>query len=1067
MKNFKNVLLIALFFVTATVLGQGVTTSSVGGKVIDNLNEPLPGANIVVVHVPSGTKYGASTNFDGLYRISNMRTGGPYQITISFVGYANFQREGLFLNLGVSEKINAKLQENANVLEEVVVTSSSSTKDGSETKVSRKQIASLPTLSRSVADFARLTPQAQISGDNSISIGGQNNRYNAIYLDGAVNNDVFGLSSTGTNGGQTGVSPISLDAIDQFQINIAPFDVRQSGFAGGSINAITKSGTNKTQASVYSFFRNEKFAGKTPVDIAGNNERKKLEEFTALTYGARVGGAIKENKLFYFVNYERQDNETPRAFFVDNYLGNSSATDLSNLSQFITNEYGYNVGGYESAISSLKSDKLIAKIDWNINDNNKLSLKHSYVKGVNNNANSSSTRGISFSNGNQVFESITNTSTLELNSTFGNNYSNNLVVGYTSVSDDRGFNGNPFPNVKIRDGGGSIYFGSEAYSTANLLETDVLTITDNFEIFAGAHKVTIGTHNEFSSVNNVFFGRNYGYYEFANVNDFLTKQKAIRYRLGYSLIGGNGDTSEGSAKFNSYQLGLYFQDEVTVSDKFKVTAGLRFDVPFWENGRNNQDFNTRTVGLLKAAGKDLKGARVGKGINSKLHISPRVGFTWDVKGDRSTKIRGGFGIFTSRVPLVWPGGAYNNNGVTSGAVDNQSRYGDFIPDFNTDVNSQFKDPLPGSGTTGGNVDLFAADFMLPQVFKVNLAVDQKLPANFNISADFIWNENIRAIQYENINLEGPQFSTTEPGSRPNYGGVRVDNNYRGVYLASNTSEGHSWNFATTLSKNYYSDFIDVRAQASYSYGDSYVVNDPTSSQNSSQWSRVENRNGANDLGLSRSDFSQGHRALSNASIDLKWNKSNKTTLGLFYDASQGNVFSYVYDDRGDLADDSGQSNSLVFVPADASQINLVDDGSFTAAQQWTALNSFIEGNDYLRSRRGKFSERNGDRSKWSHVIDLKFAHEFKLSGKKNSHAIELTADIFNFTNLLNKNWGKRYYSGSYSAVQLVKFEGFEADGTTPTYSYDPSAETSLNRSDDSGLNSSRWQMQLGVRYKFN
>ncbi|PKH49761.1 TonB-dependent receptor [Tenacibaculum sp. Bg11-29] len=1065
MRNFKNVLLAALFFVTATVLGQGVTTSSMRGKITDNLNEPLPGANVLVVHVPSGTKYGASTNFDGLYRISNMRIGGPYKVTISFVGYANSVKEGLYLNLGVTETVSVKLQENANVLEEVIISTSSNTKDGSETKVSRKQIASLPTLSRSIADFARLTPQAQISGDNQISIAGQNNRYNAIYLDGAVSNDVFGLSSSGTNGGQTGVSPISLDAIDQFQINIAPFDVKQSGFAGGSINAITKSGTNKTQASAYSFFRNEKLAGKTPVDVAGSNERIKLPEFTALTYGARIGGAIKEDKLFYFVNYEKQDNETPRTFFVDNYTGDSDATALSNLSQFIANEYGYNVGGYENAISSLKSDKLIAKLDWNINDNHKLSLKHSYVKGVSNRANSSSTRSINFSNGNQVFESTTNTSTLELNSTFGSKYSNNLVVGYTKVKDDRGFNGNPFPNVRIRDGRGRVSFGSEAFSTANLLESEVLTLTDNFDIFAGAHKVTIGTHNEFSSMNNVFFGRNFGYYEFANVNDFLTKQNAIRYRLGYSLIGGNGDTSEGSAKFNAYQFGIYFQDEVTVSDKFKVTAGLRFDVPFWENGRNNPDFNTRTIGLLKAAGKDLKGARVGKGIDSKMHISPRVGFAWDVKGDRSTKIRGGFGIFTSRVPLVWPGGAYNNNGVTSGNID--IRGAGNTPVFNPDVNSQFQDPVAGSGAIAGSVDLFAANFMLPQVFKVNLAIDQKLPANFNISADFIWNDNIKAIKYENLNLEGPQFSTTEAGSRPNYEYKRVDNNYQGIYLASNTGEGSSWNFATTLSKNYYSNFLDIRAQASYSYGDSDVVNDPTSSQNSSQWSRVENINGANNLGLSRSDFAQGHRVLSNASIDLKWNASNKTTLGLFYDAGQGNVFSYVYNDRGALAGDSGDSNSLVFVPANASQINLVDEGSFTAAQQWTALNSFIESNDYLRSRRGKFTERNGDRSKWSHVVDLKFAHEFKLKGKKNSHAIELTADIFNFTNLLNKNWGKRYYSGSFNAVQLVKFEGFESDGTTPEYSYDPSAEGSLNRSDDSGSNSSRWQMQIGIRYKFN
>ncbi|SNR17590.1 TonB-dependent receptor [Tenacibaculum jejuense] len=1067
MKNFKNLLLVSLLFVATAVLGQGVTSSSASGKITDDTGEPLPGANVLLVHTPSGTKYGASTDLDGFFRVSNMRTGGPYKLTVSFVGFQTIEKQGIYLRLGGAEVFNLKLSEEANALQEVVVTASSGSKDGSETKVSRKQIASLPTISRSIADFARLTPQAQISGDNTISIAGQNNRFNAIYLDGAVNNDVFGLAASGTNGGQTGVNPISLDAIDQFQINIAPFDVKQSGFAGGSINAITRSGTNKVQASAYSFFRNESLAGKTPVDIAGDNPREKLAEFTALTYGARIGGAIKEDKLFYFVNYERQEDETPRTFFIDNYTGDSDALDIANLAQFIATNYNYNVGGVQDAISSLKSHKLIAKLDWNINDDHKLSLKHSFVKGINNRANASSISSINFSNGNQIFESITNTSTLELNSRFGNKYSNNLVLGYTSVNDDRGFNGNPFPNVSIRDGRGRINFGSEPFSTANLLETRIFTLTDNFEIYSGAHKFTIGTHNEFSSVNNVFFGRNFGAYEFASVSDFITNQPAIRYRLGYSLIGGNGDTSEGSAQFNSMQLGGYVQDEVTFSDRLKVTAGLRFDIPVWEDGRVNEDFNTRTVSLLRAAGKNLQGARVGQGIKSKLHISPRLGFTWDVNGDRKTKIRGGIGIFTSRVPLVWPGGAYNNNGVTSGRIDNQSRFGDFIPAFNPDVNSQFKDPAPGAGATGGIVDLFAADFMLPQVFKTNIAIDQKLPAGFAISADLILNDNIRAVAYENLNLGDALFTTTGPGGGiPNFGRQRIDNTYQEVLLASNTTEGKSWNFSTTLSKNYYSDFIDVRGQLSYSFGDSDVLNDGTSSQNISQWSRMENVRGANNLDVSRSDFAQGHRLVGNASIDFKWNDWNKTTLGFFYDAGEGNVFSYVYNDRGALTADTGNSNTLAYIPKDENDIILVDDGSFTAAEQWTALNAFIEGNDYLRSRRGQFAERNGDRARWSHVVDLKFAHEFSLKGK-NNHSIELTADIFNFTNLLNKNWGKRYFSGSFNSVRLLNFEDFLPDGTTPTFTYNPRAETDLNRSDDAGLNSSRWQMQLGIRYKFN
>lgn len=1073
MKKLKNLLFVALFFTAATVLGQGVTSSSVSGKITIENGESLPGTSVQLVHTPSGTKYGASTDFSGFFRISNMRTGGPYSFTVSYIGFKTVEKNNIFLQLGDTKTFNIVLVEDSNVLEEIVIVSSSFANEGSETKVSRKQIAALPTLSRSIADFARLTPQAKISGDNTISIGGQNNRFNAIYLDGAVNNDVFGLASSGTNGGQTGVSPISLDAIDQFQINIAPFDVRQSGFAGGSINAITKSGTNKTIASAYSFIRSEALAGKTPVDLAGDNERERLEKFTAITTGTRIGGAIIKDKLFYFVNYERQENETPREFIFDNYNGNSSPLDIANLSQFIGDNYNYNVGGFDNAVSSLVSDKLIAKIDWNINDNHKLSVKHSYVKGVNNSANVSSQRSINFSNGNQSFESVTNTSTIELNSTFGNRFGNSLVIGYTAVKDDRGFNGSPFPNVRIRDGQGSINFGSEPFSTANLLETEILTISDNFEIYAGAHKITIGTHNEFSSINNVFFGRNFGYYEFSNLNDFITGEKAERYRLGYSLIGGNGDTSLGAAKFSAFQLGAYVQDDYTISDKFKVSAGIRVDVPFWEDGIANEEFNTTTVDLLEAAGKDLKGARVGKAINASPLFSPRIGFSWDVNGDRKTKIRGGFGVFTSRVPLVWPGGAYNNNGLTAGRLDNRARNGQFIPDFNPDVESQYKDPVPGSGAIGGVIDLFAEDFRLPQIFKTNIAIDQKLPNGYSISADFIFNDNLRAIQYQNINLQGPEFFTTEPGSRPNFGNNLVDDTYPGIYLASNTSLGNSWNFSTTINKNYFSDFVDVRSQVSYAYGDSNVLNDGTSSQNESQWARNENINGANNLEVSRSDFAQGHRVLGNASMDFKWNEKHTTTLGFFYDAGQGDVVSYIYNDFGDIADDSGSANSLIYVPANASEINLVDltnrngDVISTKEEQWVDLNSFIESNDYLSSRRGQFAERNGDRAKWSHIVDLKFAHEFKINTSKNSHAIEVTADIFNFTNLLNKNWGKRFVSGGFNSVSLINFARFEADGTTPKYNYIKDVENQINASDDSGLNSSRWQAQIGLRYKFN
>ena len=361
-----------------------------------------------------------ATDFDGFYRISNMRTGGPYTVTITYVGFEEYKNENIFLSLGESKRISVTLSEDANVLDEVVVTGQVNSifdagKTGAETKISQRQVNTLPTISRNIADFARLTPQANVSGDAQISIAGQNNRFNAIYIDGAVNNDVFGLAGSGTNGGQTGVSPISLDAIESFQVNVAPFDVRQSGFAGGSINAITRSGTNTWTGSAYTFLRNQDLAGKTPVDLAGDNDREKLDDFSANIYGVRVGGPIIENKLFVFVNYEREDQETPQPFNINSYTGDATAADLNTLTDFLSSNYGYDAGGYENNTSSLVSDKFNIKIDWNINENNTLSLKHSYVKAVQLDARASNTRSINFFNRAINFESITNSTALELN----------------------------------------------------------------------------------------------------------------------------------------------------------------------------------------------------------------------------------------------------------------------------------------------------------------------------------------------------------------------------------------------------------------------------------------------------------------------------------------------------------------------------------------------------------------------------------------------------------------------------------------------------------------------------
>ncbi|WP_299764177.1 carboxypeptidase regulatory-like domain-containing protein [uncultured Dokdonia sp.] len=1079
MKKITLLSVIAFLLMTAMSFAQGVTTSSINGRVLDNNGGPLPGANIVVTHVPTGSVYGAVTDFDGFYRISNMRSGGPYNLTISYVGFEDFKKEGFVLSLGETSNISTSMQESANALDEIVITAISNgvfdaNKTGSETTINQKKIEALPNVSRSIADFARLTPEAQLRGDNQLSIGGQNNRYNALYVDGAVNNDAFGLSGSGTNGGQTGVNPISIDAIESFQVNVAPYDVTIGGFAGGAISAVTKSGTNKFNGSAYYLLRNESLAGKTPGDLE-DDEREKLAEFSAKTFGVTAGGPIIKDKLFFFINYEGQNDETPQPFIPGDYIGESGIEGVNQFSQFLLDQYGYNAGTFDNNTRTLESNKFLLKLDWNINENHKLSFRNNLVQADFFGIGRSSARTINFTGSAQNFESNTNTASLELNSTFGNKYSNRFIVGYTRVRDDRGINGDPFPFIEINDGDARIFAGSERFSTANLLEQDIFTLTNNFQIFSGRHTVTLGTHNEYSSVKNVFFGRNFGEYTYNSLEDFFNDE-ANEFRSSYSLLGGTGDESIGAAEFDLFQLGFYAQDEVQISNNFRLTGGLRVDLPVWDDGRGNEDFNNRTVGILEAAGKDLQGARVGQGPNTRAHISPRLGFNWDVKGDKTTQIRGGIGMFTSRIPLVWPGGAYNNTGTVVANTrvfrpSPDSGNTNLVPNFNPDVNSQFRQ----EGEFQGNIDLLADDLMLPQVFKKSFAIDQKLGKGFIFSGEISHSSVITGLNIENLNIQ-ERFTTTGAGPRPNFGNIGsrspelIDDTYEGIFLISNTNDGEAYNVSGTITKNFYSSKVDVRSSATYSYGRSTTVFEGTSSQNISNWAFNESVNGSNNLGTSISDFSQGHRTLANVVVDIKWTDNVKTTIGLFYQGAEGTPYSYVVGGgrSNRLINDTGEGfTPLPFIPSNFQEAQLIDDGDVTAEEQWIALNAFIEGDDYLRTRRGQFAERNRSRADWSHVVDLKFAQEFSLKIGEQKHTFQVSADMFNFTNFINKDWGRRFFTSGFDTATLVNFEGFADDGTTPQYTFNDRVEGGLNQIDDAGLNSSRWQAQIGLRYIFN
>jgi len=1071
-------LLISLLFIDQQVCAQGSTSSSMSGTIVDTDGNPVAIATVVATHTPTGKQYGTVTRDDGRFNLSNMRVGGPYTVNIQFVGYENILREGVYLSLGKDRIINETMRAAGVTLDEVVVQAGGlmgSERTGAETTIGSDVIEALPTINRNLEDFVRLTPQASTSGDG-ISFANTNNRYNAIFIDGAINNDVFGLSADGTNGGQTGISPISPDAIDELQVVLAPYDVTIGGFTGGGINAVTRSGSNDVEGSVYWLHKNQDLVGKTPTFFEiSDDDREKVDDFSANTFGIRVGGPIVKNKAFFFVNAEIQRDETPNPFDANNYEGNSSIADLERLKSRL-NEYGYDPGSYGDVTDRLEGEKFLARLDFNLNDKHTLTARHSYTKGTNTNVFGSSATTINFENNGILFPSTTNSSAIELSSIIGSDMSNSLIVGYTTVKDDRDALGSNFPNVRIEDGDGTIRFGSEAFSTGNALDQKIFTLTDNFKLFKGKNTITIGTHNEFYNMYNLFIRQNYGAYEFDSVDDFINGENAVEFNRSYSLVDDvTGDGSKAAAEFKAAQLGFYIQDEFEVNRRIKITGGLRLDIPFFlDDPVVDDNFNTNTIPLIESAGYDMKGARAGQMPKTQFLLSPRLGFNIAANDSRKTVIRGGLGIFTGRVPFVWPGGTFTNNGLSVGSVFQQDV--PFIADWdNQPTVTDFggADVIPS-----GQIDLFAEDFKYPQVFRTSLAVDQELPGGVIATVEGMYTQNLNSIYYENVNLKNPTETDKMTGTgddRYIYDrGDEIDETYGRILLASNASdndadEGHGYNITAQLQKTFGNG---LNLGVAYTYGDSYVIYEGTSSQNSSQWRGAHSVNGRNKLTeAQRSDFAMGNKINAFASVKTNFPDAAggiSATFSLFYNGQDGAPYSHIYNDRGNLTGEDSRERSLVYVPLNSSDIVLVDTESSSAADQWADLDAFISQDDYLNGRRGQYAEKNASRTPWENTLDVQGKLGFFIKTGEKRHRMEATLDVFNFLNLINKDWGRDFFmsdGGNFGSYELLNFEGFAEDGTTPNYTYTgpTNSDTIYGFSDFT----SRWRAQVGLRYIFN
>jgi len=835
--------LLGLLIWPSGALGQGVTSATIRGTVLDENEDPLPGVNVVAVHEPSGSRYGSSTGNGGQFTIANVRVGGPYTITASFVGYQSKRETGIQLDLGETRTLRFQLQPQTEQLDEVEVVGERGAvfdedRKGLSTNISEEEVQTAPTIDRSIADFARFTPQAIVGNDDddgsSISIAGQNNRYNSIFIDGAVSNDVFGLSAQGTDGGQTGATPISIDAIEQFSIEVSPYDVTQSYFGGGAINAVTRSGTNQFQGSLAFEYRDQNFAEDLP--------NAPFPDFTNNRYVGRFGGPIVKDKLFFFVNFDINREESPVPFDAGfegpgSYRGSAiqSQSDLDDLLSFVEQTVGdrYDPGNIRGVSSTLDSDKFFGKLDWNINQNHRLSVRYNYSDSRNVDAFAAfappSQTLLNFSSTNEVFPNTTQNATLELNSTFGNSYANKLILGYKNVEDDRDTNlDQPFPFVQIGDGPGGVNFGGEPFSTVNFLKQEVLTLTNDFDIFLGDHTITVGTHNELYDLTNKFVPFNFGWYiyfdrpfgpeEFQNgtgIDEFVQSVCASPavdassvsgeglfdcsqypdspapsvFARGFSLVDDDpstpefeeviGDGTNAQGAFRALNTSLYVQDEWTVSDRLTLTSGLRVDVPIYLDDPSyanpddplipdDPEINPRntTIPAIEEY-YSMNGARPGDTPDPVLHWAPRFGFNFDAFGDEQTQIRGGTGVFTSRQPFVWPGGMYLNNGTNTGTVDFEFGTNEFRPNPENGLTvSDFSDREPSDLIPSGRLEMFEEDYYNPRFWRSSIGVDQQLPGGVVGTFEAQYSNTLKNVLVTNVNLRPPNETLDGPDNRP-------------------------------------------------------------------------------------------------------------------------------------------------------------------------------------------------------------------------------------------------------------------------------------------------------------
>ena len=1074
-----------------------VTTSALGGRVVDANGEPVIGVAVIATHTPSGTVYGVTTNEAGRYTINGMRSGGPYSVEFTCLGYQTVTYTDLTLQLAETSSLNATLNEDSEMLSEAMVIGAaaskfSAEKTGAATNISSSQITSLPTVNRSINDVTRLSPY----GGNGMSFAGSDGRTANFTVDGANFNNNFGLNDGLPGGG----NPISIDAIEELQVVISPYDVRQTNFIGGGVNAITKSGTNTFKGSAYIYHRNENMRGNT---VAGTEISGARDRDRNTTYGFTLGGPIIKNKLFFFVNAEY--SQTPSVAVrwrasengvgnSDKYLAYTSVEDMERVKDHVMTKYGYDTGSYTDFPADESNVKLLARLDWNINDAHKLALRYNYTNNTGwNGPNASSMDGgtrsaysrtslysMAFANSMYSMNNLVHSVSLDLNSRLGDNLSNQFLATFSKLDDVRGTNSTEFPFIDIQDGTNTntqyMSLGYELFTWNNAVHNTHFSIKDDLVYYAGNHKVTMGLNYEYQMADNAYMRNGTGYYRYASVDDFINGAAPEVVCLTYGYDG----EANPAARVQFHKAGLYAQDEWNASEAFKLTYGLRLDGLFFDNSDLMTNNKILALEYLDENGK-VRNIDTGKWPTANVTVSPRVGFNWDLTEDKSLTLRGGTGFFSGRLPLVF----FTNMPTNSGMVQYQAQInaknaqkmgftmdefkGGLVTDANGKATTQaLLDKLhalgypqtisPEEGAVPSSISAVDPKFKMPQVWKTSLALDYQFPTAFpfSITAEGIFNKTINGVTISDWSIMPVNGFTRFNGAdaRPVYPATFRTGTK--AFVLENTNKGYGYSANVTVNMR---PVEGLSLMAAYTHTASKELTGMPGSAAESAFTYVPTSEGPNNIKLHNSQYVTPDRVVASATFNDKSNNH----FSLIYEAWRGG-YNYSYMTVNDMNGD-GYNYDALYIPTDERVKN--NEFRFASADDRDRFMAYLHNDKYLSQHQGQYAEAYSVYSPWVHRFDFSYKHDFKVKVGNSVNKLQLSLDVKNILNLFNSSWGvSKYMNLDLVEGRILKYEGADAEGY-PVFSTPKAVNANTQTFVPNKSIGQCWYASVGIKYMFN